>query len=744
MILLLLVACLAAALILPAAAGAVEVTVDSVEDQPDAAVGSGGCATTLGKCTLRAAIEEINAPPAGSNRISFDETVFDGEVEDTIVVGATPLPRIERIVQILAGSCETDAGLEGPCAGVEGPSDEVALEIVSPFVVFEGLAVTGAGTGIAIAGDGNDYLKVHDSWIGIALDGSEAGNGTGIHVGLLANEAQLLDNVIAANEGAGIHIEGSVGAEVFGNYIGVLPGSGAVPAPNGTDVEITGSAAAPTVHTSAEIGDRLTEAQLATPVCDGRCNVIGGSIDMSGEGEDPAPVSLSNIRGNHIGINAAGTAGLPYAGPRVVLGEGATAKIGGPEVGEDNFFSGGTIGVLTEGGSADLRIERNLFGLDAGGAPTLPPPSVAAIDFDGSDVPVDEDRPAIRLNRIAMEGGTGIVARGQGTTIELNEIMGADLGIRATGDNDSIGQLVKQNQLERQDEAGIVLENDSNRLVDNHVIESDGPGIRVDGAVGNVIGGEKGIEENILLDNGGAGIEVVGPKQTAVEILRNRGNGNGGSFIDLGGDGGGNGQNGPNDGIQAPQITTVLGEHAAGGGARPGAMIRVFRKQTTAAGEVMLYLGRGEADQSGNWTIPFEDGVPGDEFVAVTQTDLGGRTSELSAPVQVGTEPLHPDPPRPDDGDGPGPVSPQVPQTKIVKGPKGKTAARTVSFGFTADVPGSTFQCKLDKGKFKKCRSPRKYRNLKPGRHVFRVRAVGPTGLVDPAPAKRKFTVAGP
>jgi hypothetical protein len=63
-------------------------------------------------------------------------------------------------------------------------------------------------------------------------------------------------------------------------------------------------------------------------------------------------------------------------------------------------------------------------------------------------------------------------------------------------------------------------------------------------------------------------------------------------------------------------------------------------------------------------------------------------------------------------------------------------------FGFSSTEPGSTFRCKLDKRPFRGCRSPRKYRNLKPGNHNFKVVAIDPSGNVDPSPATSQFRVA--
>jgi hypothetical protein len=42
---------------------------------------------------------------------------------------------------------------------------------------------------------------------------------------------------------------------------------------------------------------------------------------------------------------------------------------------------------------------------------------------------------------------------------------------------------------------------------------------------------------------------------------------------------------------------------------------------------------------------------------------------------------------------------------------------------------------------FKKCSSPKTYKKLKPGKHVFKVRAIDKAHNVDPTPAKRKFTI---
>ena len=84
---------------------------------------------------------------------------------------------------------------------------------------------------------------------------------------------------------------------------------------------------------------------------------------------------------------------------------------------------------------------------------------------------------------------------------------------------------------------------------------------------------------------------------------------------------------------------------------------------------------------------------------------------------------------------------PVAPETILGKRPAGTIHARKITFRFNANVAGSAFQCKLDRKPFKACRSPKTYKGLVEGKHTFKVRAVGPSGLVDPTPGKRIFKV---
>ena len=114
--------------------------------------------------------------------------------------------------------------------------------------------------------------------------------------------------------------------------------------------------------------------------------------------------------------------------------------------------------------------------------------------------------------------------------------------------------------------------------------------------------------------------------------------------------------------------------------------------------------------------------------------------------IQTGAEPgkicgiavdsLSPPPPPP-------PADTTPPQTKITKGPGKRLAKGRAKFSFASTEAGSTFRCKLDRGKVAACRSPRRYAGLDPGHHLFKVWATDGAGNKDQTPARRRFWVPG-
>jgi hypothetical protein len=84
------------------------------------------------------------------------------------------------------------------------------------------------------------------------------------------------------------------------------------------------------------------------------------------------------------------------------------------------------------------------------------------------------------------------------------------------------------------------------------------------------------------------------------------------------------------------------------------------------------------------------------------------------------------------------------PETTIDSGPSGTVTGASVSFEFSANEPGSTFQCRRDGGDWAGCTSPESYGSLSTGEHSFEVRATDAAGNTDSTAAQRNFTVAEP
>jgi DNA-binding beta-propeller fold protein YncE len=79
------------------------------------------------------------------------------------------------------------------------------------------------------------------------------------------------------------------------------------------------------------------------------------------------------------------------------------------------------------------------------------------------------------------------------------------------------------------------------------------------------------------------------------------------------------------------------------------------------------------------------------------------------------------------------------PNTRIRGGPPKTTRSRTARFRFTSTERRSRFECKLDKRRWARCKSPKRYTGVKRGKRTFQVRAIDRAGNTDLSPAKRSW-----
>ncbi len=447
--------------------------------------------------------------------------------------------------------------------------------------------------------------------------------------------------------------------------------------------------------------------------------------------------------------------------PAVVSGGTCPHGAGfGPCVGIDGP-AGQTVLKVQAGHSAvySLAITSGFNGIEVSGTEDFVQGNWIGLKLDGSSatnsssgISVTPGAPSavIEANQIrAASSGSGIQTQASDGEIVANDIRGAFNGILVSGN----GNLIEANSVLTSGNSSLSItgNGNGNEVFGNEFNGSNFSTTFIKGsATENRIGGDTAASENLFVGSEYSPIAMITTEATQNEVGRNRGedNGFGSGFIFINKAAGAE-ANFPNGGIRPPPVVTAL-QSTSTGTAAPGAKVRVFRVAPESGSNIESFLGEAVADVSGNWKVTYSAQIPVEAVIAATQTNTEGGTSELAfatsaADPEKEKEKAKEEPPvtcpaTSTSCGGPPIVPIAAPETKIANKPK-PNGTPTAKFKFTSSVAGSSFECKLDKGKFKVCRSPKTYKKLKPGKHVFKVRAVGPTGIADPTPATKKFTV---
>lgn len=407
-------------------------------------------------------------------------------------------------------------------------------------------------------------------------------------------------------------------------------------------------------------------------------------------------------------------------------------QIGSSDTRFGNRIAASRFGVSLTGVSSGVKVVGNAIGVDpVTGAATLRPGVAGVLVTAGYGFPAA----TVESNQIAASGGAGVLAS-PGVGITDNYIGVSKSGARIGGGDTGVAFLqgfangpvtVTGNVIGNVSGPGLVIVN-SYQTVSGNWIGQDkagrpepngGPGIRITGNpapfyVGIAFSMYTPLPANRISYNAGPAIEVLGASANLVLIGQNYGVGNGGPFIDLGGDGPGN-ILGLNGGISAPRILGAS-TTAARGLAQPDVAVYVYASASGAQGDLTAPLGIVQSSATGRWSLPYA-ALPPTASIAADQISIGSLrgTSELSMR----------------------PIDSTPPRTKIKISSRGKGK---VLVKLTASEPGSTLSCAVDKKPLKDCAAVL-FLDLKKGRHKIKALATDGSGNREVRVVKRAFRV---
>ncbi|MFN4015252.1 MAG: DUF4114 domain-containing protein [Reyranella sp.] len=340
--------------------------------------------------SLREAIAGVNATaPGTSNTISFTVT-------GTIVL-ASDLPDISRPVAIVAGNPATG---NAPTVGIDCNGNAgLVFATGSDGSQLVGLAIGDAsGAGVTLNA-GN--ILLNNNFIGLALDGSAAGNsGDGVLVAASSSANQIgtnpanialsqagepttevISNVISANGGHGIHLQGSDGNTIVSNRVGTDAegtsamgnGGNGIYLTTGADGNVIGAPYAGYDSSGAQnnpTGNKGTAADIVI-VAPPLGNLVSGN---TGDGIRIDSNSTGNtLFGNYVGTTVGGTSALGNQGDGVAIVDSDLNSLHGCQVDDNPFIYYNVIGGNAGNGilvtnSDHVTIRANFVGLGADNA----------------------------------------------------------------------------------------------------------------------------------------------------------------------------------------------------------------------------------------------------------------------------------------------------------------------------------------------------------------------------------------
>lgn len=656
------------------AAGEQTFVVNSTDDEGDANTSDGICqTTTIGECTLRAAVEQANAI-VGADTINFN---LPGGGVKTIRPTSSPLTIVDTVTidgySQPGSAVATNTAPANLLIALDGDDTlDIGLVIAASNSKVKGLAIYSfTDTGIEIAAGG---ARIEGNHVGTDAAGTlDLGNGFyGIRMvsapnGIIGGLNSASRNVISGNDYTGILIGGSGASnnQIQGNYIGT---------------NAAGTAA---------LGNALFGVQIS----DAPNNTVGGTKPtarniISGNGFTGVIVENENavgnrIQGNYIGTNVAGTASIANI-QGIYISDAPNTLVGGTSSAARNLISGNSsFGIFIEYSSN--QILGNYIGTDVTGKLDLGNGS-AGIRIINAQNNIVGGTSASARNIISGNDGGGINIGGGLQSASDSRIQGNYIGPDVSGSvvlgnglftsgitltsapRTIIGGVTTatRNVISGNSNCGIsVLSEADDTVIAGNYVGTDAKGsldmgnglcgILIDDSADVVIGGTVTGAGNRIAYNGNDGVMIV--NGGSARILGNAIFSNDDLGIDLGADGitvndgiGLDSDMGPNSLQNFPSLTNIAGRSLSGSLlSQPNSSYRLEFFAVSACdisgfGEGERFLGRAVVvtDGSGyiNFTVNLKGSVPNGWRVTSTATDLFGNTSEFSPCLAYPTPPV--------------------------------------------------------------------------------------------------------
>ena len=321
--------------------------------------------TGVNQGDLRWCINQVNANAAiGPHTINFN-------VAGTITAGSG-YPALNLIAGgVTINGFSAPGWVSDPIVELRGPGYGTALSITnSAGSLIQGLVVRSGFGDPFVNIDNSANTTIRGCWIGVDLTGN-AGFGVGYASGILINNSansqvggNLVTNpsykIVVASMGGAVKLTGtSTGGTIRGVYSGInAAGTTALANGNNSHIDV-GVGCNNTTIGGATSGDGCVLARTTG----------GSGILLQSNG--------NMVKGNYVGTNAAGTAGMAIQNHALYIKATSNNTIGGTTTAERNIFSSaGQYGILIESNSPAIArnnvFYNNLIGTTVTGNAALP------------------------------------------------------------------------------------------------------------------------------------------------------------------------------------------------------------------------------------------------------------------------------------------------------------------------------------------------------------------------------------